>query len=486
MKGMYINGRWVGGTSTAAAEILNPATEEVLDVVPAGTPADADKAVNAARIAYDNWRWVPGLEKAELMHEAARKIRENYNEIARLLTLEEGKPLPENEEEVEWVIGTLDYYAEMSRTYRGRLLAPAERSQFNFVIKESIGPVACIVPFNYPLLLMIWKVAPALAAGNTVVVKPAEQTPLTMLLLAERVFSHFPPGVVNVITGGGDVGEALVKHPEVPIIAFTGSTHVGKRIARLAADRMKRIHLELGGKDAFVIAPDADLETAVEAVAYAALINAGQVCTSTERVYVPESKLPVFTEAMVGFVSKLKIGPGLDPETDLGPMADSRYRDKVERHVSDSVAKGGQIVTGGKRPDDFTRGFFYEPTILINVNHNMKCMREETFGPTIPIMGYRSFDEAIDLVNDSDYGLGACLRSNDAKLAKRFFEEVRAGTIWINDPLTDNYGGPFGGMKMSGNARELGEEGLESFLETKHVHWDFDERPKEFWYPYGE
>jgi betaine-aldehyde dehydrogenase len=483
---IYIDGKWENGTSTAYVEILNPATEEVLDTVPAGTPADADKAVNAARIAYKNWRWIPGLERAELMHEAARKIRENYDEIARLMTLEEGKPLPENEEEVEWVIGTLDYYAEMARTYRGRLLAPAERSQFNFVVKEPIGPVACIVPFNYPLLLMIWKVAPALAAGNTVIVKPAEQTPLTMLLLAEKVFSHFPPGVVNVITGGGLVGEALVKHPDVPVIAFTGSTAVGKRIARLAADQMKRMHLELGGKDAFVIAPDADIETAVEAVAYAALINAGQVCTSTERVYVPEAMLATFTEAMVAFVKELKIGPGIDPKTDLGPMADSLYRDKVERHVTDAVEKGGQIVSGGQRPKDFIRGFFYEPTILINVDHNMKCMREETFGPTIPLMGYRSFNEAIDLVNDSEYGLGACLRTNDARLAKRFFEEVRAGTIWINDPLTDNYGGPFGGMKMSGNARELGEEGLESFLETKHVHWDFDDRPKEFWYPYGE
>jgi betaine-aldehyde dehydrogenase len=374
----------------------------------------------------------------------------------------------------------------MARTLRGRLLAPAERSQFNFVIKEPFGPVACIVPFNFPLLLMIWKVAPALAAGNTVIVKPAEQTPLTMLLLAEEVFSHFPPGVVNVITGSGAVGEALVKHPDVPVIAFTGSTNVGKRIARLAADQMKRTHLELGGKDAFVIAPDADIDTAVEAVAYASLINAGQVCTSTERVYVPESRLATFTEAMAAFVKELKLGPGIDPNTDLGPMADSHYREKVEMHMVDAIEKGGQIVSGGRRPREFSRGFFYEPTILIKVNHGMKCMREETFGPTIPIMGYRNFDEAIDLVNDSDYGLGACLRTNDAKLAKRFFEEVKAGTIWINDPLTDNYGGPFGGMKMSGNARELGEEGLESFLETKHVHWDFDERPKEFWYPYGE
>jgi acyl-CoA reductase-like NAD-dependent aldehyde dehydrogenase len=220
-------------------------------------------------------------------------------------------------------------------------------------------------------------------------------------------------------------------------------------------------------------------------VAYAALINAGQVCTSTERVYVPESKLKPFASAMADFAGALKLGPGIEPATDIGPMAGLKYRQKVEEHVADAVKRGATVLTGGRRPPGQDVGFYYEPTVLVNVDHSMICMRQETFGPTIPIMGYRDFDEAIGLANDSDYGLGACLRTNDARLAKRFFEEVRAGTVWINDPLTDNYGGPFGGMKMSGNARELGEEGLESFLETKHVHWDFDDTPKEFWYPYG-
>jgi len=258
----------------------------------------------------------------------------------------------------------------------------------------------------------------------------------------------------------------------------------GQRIARLAADRVKHTHLELGGKDAFVVAPDADVETAIEAVAYAALLNAGQVCTATERVYVPAPMLDAFAGGMADYVQSLRLGPGLESTTDVGPMADARYRAKVEDHVADAVNRGARVLAGGRRPPQFGRGFYYEPTVLTNVNHNMACMRQETFGPTIPIMGYRDFDEAIRLVNDSDYGLGACIRTNDARLAKRFFEEVQAGTIWINDPLTDNYGGPFGGFKMSGNARELGEEGLESFLETKHVHWDFSDTPKEWWYPY--
>ncbi len=486
MRAMLIDGQWVHGAGGDTIDVLDPATEELLDRVPNASGADVAGAVAAARQAFESWRWVPGVERAEMMHEAARKIRANMDEIVRLLTLEEGKPIPENEEELEWVIGTFDYYAELGRTYRGRLVAPADRSQFNFVLKEPYGVVACIVPFNYPLLLMAWKVAPALAAGNTVIIKPANETPLSTLLLAELAFDHFPPGVVNVVTGDGPgAGEALVTHPDVPVIAFTGSTSTGQRIARLAADRMKRTHLELGGKDAFVVAPDADPDSAIQAVAYAGLLNAGQVCTATERVYVPQAMLKRFAGGLADYVADLRLGPGIEPTTDIGPLADQRFREKVERHVHDAVGKGATVLVGGGRPARFTRGYFYQPTVLTNVDHQMLCMREETFGPTIPVMGYRDFSEAIRLVNDSDYGLGAVCRTNDPRLAKRFFEEVRAGTIWINDPLTDNYGGPFGGMKMSGNARELGEEGLESFMDTKHVHWDFDDQPKSWWYPYG-
>lgn len=485
MKPMYINNEWIAGSDGATIDVFDPATEDLLDSVPNGTAADAAKAVEAAKTAFKEWRWVTALERAEMLQEAAHKLRGSFDEVVDLLTLEQGKARPENEEEVEWVIGTLEYYAGLARNIRGRVIPPAVHSQFNFIIREPYGVVACIVPFNFPLLLMIWKVAPALAAGNTVIIKPSDHTPLSTLRLAEIVFDHFLPGVINVVTGNGDrVGEALVEHPDVPVIAFTGSTAIGQRIAALGAKRVKRLHLELGGKDPFVIGPDADIETAAEAVAYAALLNAGQVCTSSERIYVPQEMGEAFTGAVVDFVRSLRLGPGLEPTTDMGPLAAPAYREKVADHVAEAVTKGAKVVTGGQAPPGFERGWFYEPTVLTGVNHTMKIMREETFGPTIPIMTYRSFDEAIALANDSDYGLGATLRTNDARLAKRFFEEVQAGTIWINDPLTDNYAGPFGGMKMSGNARELGEEGLESFLETKHVHWDFDDRVKDYWYPY--
>lgn len=486
MKGHWIDNKWVLSKSQETISVRNPATEEVLEQVPSGTEADVQRAVESAKAAFEIWRKTPAIDRANMLHEASAKMRANWTELVELLTLEEGKPVSENEEELEWVAGTFDYYAELGRHYRGRVLpSPEPENQLNLVLKEPYGVVGCIIPWNFPLLLMAWKVAPALAAGNTVVIKPSEMTPLSTLFMAEKCFDHFPPGVVNVITGYGvPVGEALVTHPEVPVIAFTGSLKTGQRISQQAAPMIKHLHLELGGKDAFVVGPDIDIESSVKALAYSALINCGQVCTSTERVYVAENVSKDFIEALVEQVKSLRLGPGIEPTTDIGPMIGNQYREKFETHIQDAQSRGAEILTGGRRPPKFERGFFYEPTVLTGVDHSMLIMSEETFGPAIPLMTYKTFDEAINLVNDNQYGLGAVLRSNDARLVKTFFEEVRAGTIWINDPLTDNYAGPFGGMKMSGNARELGLEGLDSFLETKHVHWDFSPEAKDWWYPY--
>ncbi len=485
MKKMWINNAWTDTASGEVIEVTDPATEEVLDAVPAGTPEDVERAVAAAKAAFPAWRQTTAVERAQLLHHAAAKIRAHFDELVRLLTLEEGKPVPENEEEIDWSLNTLDYYAELGRHIRGRVIPSPDAGQLSLVLKEPYGVVGCIVPWNYPILLLMWKLAPALATGNTVVVKPPSLAPLTILKMVELAFDHFPPGVVNVATGrGSEVGDKLVTHPDVPVIAFTGSTAVGQRIARLTAGQMKKLHLELGGKDPFVIADDAPLEVAVEALAYAALINAGQVCTSTERVYVPRSMLPQFAEALAERVKKLRLGPGIKPTTDVGPMIGDSYRARVEEHVADAVARGSRVLAGGRRPPDKERGFFYEPTVLVDVDHSMRIMREETFGPTIPVMAYDTFDQAIALANDTEYGLGACLYTHDARKVRRFYEEVQAGTLWINDPLTDNYAGPFGGMKMSSLGRELGIEGLEEFWQTKHVHWDIEGGMKDYWYPY--
>jgi len=482
---MYINGKITSGHSTEAMLVINPATSELLQEVPRGLKQDALDAVEAARMAFKEWKRVPANEKAAALHEVAAKIRAHHEEIVRLLTQEEGKPLPENDEELWWVEETFDYYAELGRHGRGVVIPPGDPGQFNFVIKEPYGVVGCICPWNYPLLLLAWKMAPALAAGNTLVIKPSKLTPLSTLKLVELACDHLPPGVVNVITGyGPEVGEPLVTHPDVPVIAVTGSLAVGQRIASQAAPMMKKLHLELGGKDPMVIAPDVDRSVAVSGLAYAALINAGQVCTSTERVYVHESIFPQFSEELATFVSTLRLGNGLDAGTDIGPMIRNQFREVVEGQLSEAVSKGAKILTGGKRPAHLPNGFFLEPAVVVDVNHNMELMREETFGPVIPLMPYKTFDQAIELANDCKYGLGASLMTHDARLVKRFFEEVSAGTVWINDPLTDNFAGPFGGMKMSGLGRELGQEGFDEYLEVKHVHWDIEGGMKDYWYPY--
>ena len=335
------------------------------------------------------------------------------------------------------------------------------------------------------MLLLAWKVAPALAAGNTVVIKPASQTPLATLQLA-RCFEHLPPGVVNIITGrGAEVGDALVTHPDTAVIAFTGSTEVGQRIATLAAERFKRLHLELGGKDPCIIAADADLRVAAQGVAWGAFVNAGQVCTSIERIYVERPVYTEFCACLAEISAGLRVGSPFDPQTQITPMIGGRERAAVLAQIAQARADGARVVAGGYVPEQLERGFFLAPTVLVDVPHHSAIMRAETFGPVAPVAPVESFEQALTLANDSPYGLGASLFTHDPARVKRFYEEIKAGTIWINDPLTDNLAGPFGGMKQSGGGRELGQEGLESFLETKHVHWDFEMQRKPWWYPYG-
>jgi len=484
---MYINGKTITNLVREKIEVINPATEEVLGEVLRGTNQDAVEAISAASQAFPAWKFTPANERAAMLHQAAAKMRDHHKELITLLTQEEGKPFEENEEEIWWSEETLDYYAEMGRHDRGSVIPPGDPNQFNFIIKEPWGVVGCIIPWNYPLLLLVWKIAPALAAGNMVVIKPSEFTPLTTLKMIEVAFDHFPPGVVNVVTGYGlEVGEPIVTHPDVRMIAFTGSLATGQRIANLTAPLMKKTHLELGGKDPFVVAPDVNISSAVRGLAYSALLNAGQVCTSTERVYVHESIFSQFSEELADFVGKLRLGNGLEPTTDIGPMLRDHFRAKVEAQVKQAVNAGARVLVGGKRPEHLSKGFFLEPAVMVNVDHTMEIMREETFGPVIPLMPYKTFDEAIMLANDNQYGLGATLMTFDARLVKRFFENVHAGTVWINDPLTDNFAGPFGGMKMSGLGRELGQSGFDEFCQVKHVHWDIEGELKDFWYPYGE
>jgi acyl-CoA reductase-like NAD-dependent aldehyde dehydrogenase len=484
MKQQWINGAWTKGRR-AAIPVINPATEAVLDQVVRGGAEDADQAVKAARAAFNEWRWMPGVEKALLLHQVAARIRAQSKKLATLMTREGGKPFCENRDEVEWTAACFDYYAEIGRNSRGSSLPPVAHHQVNFTIKEPYGVVAAIVPWNYPLLLMSWKLAPALAAGNTVVLKPSEETPLSSLALVEA-FSVLPPGVVNIVNGyGEEVGEALVRHPGVDLVALTGSVETGKRVGKICAEQIKKFHPELGGNDPFIICSDADLEVASRAVTWAAFLNSGQVCTSAKRIFIFDDVADEVIRRIVRFARSLKLGDGMDPTTDLGPMINLKQLQDVDARIREAVRDGAKVLCGGRRSSKFKKGFFYEPTVLVDIRPEMRMVRTETFGPTLPIQRVKDIDHAIALANDSAFGLGANLYTNNMEWAMKAMEKITAGTFWINDPLTDNDAGPFGGMRQTGHSRELGEEGLDEFRETKHVHLDYKQEIKSFWYPYS-
>lgn len=486
MRKLWIDGAWVDGVAGATRTIENPATLEPVEQVVEAGPADARKAVAVAARAFDHWRKVPAVERARLLHDAARAMREDRALLSRLLTLEGGKPRIENLDEVEWCAACVDYYGEIARNAHGSSVPPVAEHQINFTIKEPLGVVAAIVPFNYPLLLLVWKIAPALAAGNTVVIKPSELTPLATLRLVEVAFAAFPRGVLNVVTGTGpDVGEALVADPEVRCIAFTGSTAVGVRIATRAAQDLKRVNLELGGIDPLIVFEDADLEVAVPGAAWARFLNAGQVCTSAKRIFVVRPIAEAFVERFVAHACAIRLGSGLDPETDMGPLISARALARVEDQLKRALAQGARLLAGGERVPAAGKGHFFAPTVLTDVQPAHAVVAEEVFGPVASIQVVATAEEAIARAAASEYGLGASIYTRNLTWAMQAMSEIKAGTFWINDPLTDNDAAPFGGMRKSGMGRELGEEGLDAFRETKHVHLDFVPERKPYWYPYA-
>jgi acyl-CoA reductase-like NAD-dependent aldehyde dehydrogenase len=481
---LVIGGEQVAGEGPAL-DVENPASEDTVARVGTASPEQIDAAVAAAREASGGWASTPAVERGELLHEVATRLRDRTDELARAMTLEGGKPLIENSDEVGWTAAAFDYYAEMGRNFAGRVIPSIEATQLSLVVKEPMGVVAAIVPWNYPLLLLAWKLAPALAAGNAVVAKPSELTPISTLMLAE-CFEPLPAGTVNLLAGAGGVGEAIVGDPRVDCVAFTGSVETGKRIGTACAERMARVNLELGGKDPFIVCADvaADVEIAARGGAWAAYLNAGQVCTSAERFYVASEVYDDFLEAFVKHTRSLRVGDPLEESTDIGPMVSAAQREKVEAQVGAAVSAGAELVLGGDRAGH-ERGHFYAPAVITGAPAQTDLLREETFGPVAPIVPVSSLDEAIELANGTRFGLGANVYTRDLETAVRCLRQIKAGTVWINDPLTDNDAGPFGGFKQSGMGRELGQEGLEAFQETKHVHIETAIAPKEWWYPYG-
>ena len=486
MRPLWINGTGTASRGGSARVIQDPATLEPVDDVYEATAADVEAAVASASAAQRHWRKVPGVERARLLHEIAAAMRADRATLSELLTREGGKPRIENLDEVEWCAACFDYYAEIARNSHGSSVPPVAEHQINFTIKEPLGVVGCIVPFNYPLLLLTWKIAPAIAAGNTVVIKPSDLTPLATLRMLEQCMSQLPAGVANVVTGGAAVGEAIVDHPDVACIAFTGSTAVGTRIATKAAARLARVNLELGGIDPCIVFEDADLDVAVPGVAWARFLNAGQVCTSAKRIYLVEKIAAPFIERLIAHVGTIRLGHGMDPDTDMGPLVSARALQRVEDQVGRAVAQGARVIAGGTRQPAAGPGHFYAPTVLTGVSPRHPVVCEEVFGPIASIQVVKDADEAIAMAARGEYGLGANIYTSNLTWAMTAMTEIKAGTFWINDPLTDNDAAPFGGMRKSGMGRELGEEGLDAFRETKHVHLDFVPEKKPYWFPYRQ
>lgn len=397
---IWLDGAWHQAHGNGRIEVIDPASLERVGSVPACAASDVDRAVESAASAQRGWRRLSANERADMLHEIATRTQAQTGALVELLTREQGKPRPEQAEELELSANQFRFYAEMARASRGRVIPSGEPdSQLNFVVKEPLGVVAALVPWNYPILLAAWKLAPALAAGNTVVLKPSELTPLATLSWIASCFDHLPPGVLNVLTGyGKDCGAPLVAHERTTVVAFTGSVPTGVDIARVAAPKMKRLNLELSGKDAVVVGPDVDVSWAAKAVAWAGLINAGQVCTSAERIYVPRDRQADFVEALADEAGALRLGHGMDPDVDMGPLISQPARAAVQRQIDQATAQGARLIIGGRQPISAGAGWFLEPTVLSGVTPDMAVMRSETFGPVFPVMAYDDFDDALGLV----------------------------------------------------------------------------------------
>lgn len=464
---MYINGQWTGD-SLNQIEVVNPARKEVIATVPSGGKNEAESAVESAQQAFHEWSRLTAEKRGKFLNEWYRLIEKEAEELARILTLEQGKPFKEALAEVSYANSFIGWYAEEGKRIYGETIPSSSENKRIMVHKQPVGVVAAITPWNFPAAMITRKVAPALAAGCTVVIKPSEETPLTALKLAELAEkAQIPAGVINVVTGNPQqIGDAWLKDDRVKKITFTGSTKVGKHLMRGAADTVKLISLELGGNAPFLVMEDADLKKVVTGIMASKFRNAGQTCVCTNRIFVHESLEEAFTEQLIKAVKELKVGDGLDSSTDIGPLINSNAVDNVHSLIQDAEDKGGKVLTGGASSD---KGLFVSPTIITNVNETMRCMTEEIFGPIASITTFHNEDEVIRRANDTPYGLAAYVFTENLSKAIRISEQLEYGIIGLNDGAPSVAQAPFGGFKESGLGREGGHYGIDEFLEIKYI-----------------
>jgi acyl-CoA reductase-like NAD-dependent aldehyde dehydrogenase len=475
-KQLFIGGAWVDAAGGGTMPVVNPATEAVIAEVASATAADVDAAVAAARAALAGpWGQMPARDRGRLLSKVAARLTERIAEVARLETLHNGKPIREAlHVEIPLAAEVLHYYAGWADKIHGETV-PVQSNGFVYTRREPLGVVAAIVPWNFPLLLAMWKVAPALATGNVVILKPASQTPLTALALAEIVAEvGLPPGVLNVVTGsGGTVGQALVAHPGIDKIAFTGDTSTGKGIMRAAADTLKQVTLELGGKSPNIVFPDADLDAAIRGATVGIFYGKGEVCAAGSRLLVDRSIKDQFIDRIAARTKKMVAGDPLDPGTRLGALSSKAQLDRVLNYVEIGKREGARLVAGGSRTDIGTgKGFFMQPTVFADVTPEMTIAREEIFGPVLAAIEFGDVDEAIARANDSMYGLAAGVWTRDLKKAHYVASKLQAGTVWVNTYNVYDVGASFGGYKQSGFGRELGRHALDYYTQQKTVWID--------------
>lgn len=468
---MYIDGKWMDSIGSKKRAVINPATEEVVMEVPYGGREEAILAIDAAAAAMPSWKSKTVYERGDYLIRIAGLVRKYQNDLARTLTQEVGKPLGESAGEVGGTADQFEWYGEEIKRLSGDVIPSRATEKRHFTLYQPLGVAAAIAPWNFPLLLLSRKIAPAMAAGCTIVGRPATQTPLaTMELFNLIAQSGLPAGVANLINGSAsEQSKAFFDHPAVRKISFTGSCEVGQSLIPMTAPQLKKLSLELGGHSPFLVCEDVDPVVAAQRAVGAKFRNMGQVCISPSRFFVPRFMLDNFEKQAIKEVSALKIGNGLDPETNVGPLANADAVSRTTDLVRDMVENGGRLLIGGKRPEDNSKGFFFEPTVVSDVNDKMKILHEEPFCPILPIIPYDNLDDALKMANDTPFGLAAYVQTNNLNRAVKCWETLEAGIVAVNDVTPAAACCPFGGMKMSGMGREGWRQGLLEYMETKYI-----------------
>jgi betaine-aldehyde dehydrogenase len=486
---MFIDGEWIGSASGETMDVRDPSTGRVLETVPSGTIDDVHRAISAARDAFDKGEWskAPPADRANALLRVAAMLEQNMEDFAKLETSNTGKTIKQTTNyDLPYTVDNIRYLAGAARILIGDAMAEYVADGTSAIRREPIGVVGVITPWNYPLMMVVWRAFPALATGNSVVLKPASYTPLTTMRLGALIEkAGIPHGVLNIVTGpGGVVGEELARHQDVDMIAFTGSTEVGKRLSQLGADNLKKVSCELGGKAPFIVLQDADIDAATEGAVVGGLVNNGEDCANSTRYYVHESKLEEFQNLLVEKLRKVRVGDPTQADTDMGPLISDSHRKRVSSYIKAGVDEGGQLVYGGKVPQirGHEDGYFLEPTVIYTDNHASSIIQEEIFGPVFTVHKISDMNEAVRKSNEVIYGLGASVWTKNVTHALRAVRDLRFGTVWVNEHVPVPSEMPWAGYKQSGHGASLSRHSLEEFTYIKHVYFDLTGIPRKSWY----